>query len=133
MKYMLNNDTNIFIMKNKPAYLKRRLERIKPENLIISSISLAELFYGAFISENPEIDLKVIENFLIGVNSIEYDSNASIIFGKIKAALLFRNETMKDTDIQVASHAISTHSILITSEVEKFKKVKGLKLVNWIK
>jgi tRNA(fMet)-specific endonuclease VapC len=48
LEYMLDTDICIYAMKNHPAELRRRFNRLA-EQLCISSITLAELYYRAVL------------------------------------------------------------------------------------
>jgi len=48
LEYMLDTDICIYVMKNHPAGLRQRFNRLA-EQICISSITLAEIYYGAEI------------------------------------------------------------------------------------
>ena len=78
MKYMLDTNTSIFIIKNKPEFLKKKLQKIKFGNISISNISLSELFHGVYSSSDKTRNLRVLESFLLGVNVLDFDFDASV-------------------------------------------------------
>jgi tRNA(fMet)-specific endonuclease VapC len=132
MKYMLDTNTSIYIMKNKPDFLKRKLQRIKYGNVTVSNISVSELFFGVYSSKNRKRNLKVLENFLLGVDVVDYDFEAAMEYGKIKSQLFDSRQSMKTLNVQIAAHSRSAGSILVTENLSEFKKIKKLKTENWI-
>jgi tRNA(fMet)-specific endonuclease VapC len=133
MKYMLDTNTSIFIIKNKPEFLKKKLQKIKFGNISISNISLSELFHGVYSSSDKTRNLRVLESFLLGVNVLDYDFDASVKYGKIKSQLRKNKLSMSNVDIQIAAHSQSIGSTLITGNITEFKKIKSLKTENWLK
>ncbi len=62
----------------------------------------------------------------------EYDKKAAIEYAKIRAYLEKRGEIIGAYDLQIAAHAKSLGAVLVTNNVKEFKRVKGLKLENWM-
>ena len=54
MRYMLDTNICIYVIKHKPESVFRKLKKIKPEDVCISSITYAELAYGVEKSAQPE-------------------------------------------------------------------------------
>ena len=129
---MLDTNTSIYIMKNKPKFLKRKFQRIKLGNITISNILVSELFFGVYSSKDRKKNLRVLESFLLGVDIVDYDFEAALEYGKIKSQLSDSRQLMDNLNIQIAAHSCSTGSILITENLSEFKKIKKLKTENWI-
>jgi len=63
---------------------------------------------------------------------VESDEAISEIFGQLKAELEVAGTIIDDADLFIAACAKVHGLILVTSNVKHFKRVKGLKLENWI-
>ena len=83
MKYLLDTDICIYIIKKKPDKILRRLLKTRPEDIGISSITLSELEYGVQKSGNPERNRIALIEFLAPVDILHYDDMAAIEYGKI--------------------------------------------------
>ncbi len=58
MKYLLDTNTCIRYLNGTSELIRRRIERIHPENIAVCAVVKAELFYGSMKSRYPERNLK---------------------------------------------------------------------------
>jgi tRNA(fMet)-specific endonuclease VapC len=100
--------------------------------MCISSITLAELIHGAEKSERVEQNLKGIDDFISRLEVIDYGSTSAAHYGDIRASLERAGQTIGVNDLHIAGHARSEGLVLVTNNEKEFKKVKGLRLENWI-
>ena len=61
--YVLDTDTCIYWL-NGEGKIRTKVEQVGPDNLRMTIITLAELRYGAYNSQNVRENLKNINNFL---------------------------------------------------------------------
>jgi tRNA(fMet)-specific endonuclease VapC len=130
-KYMLDTNICIYIIKNKPLGVKKKLSLIAPEDICLSSITVSELFYGVEKSQYPQKNREALENFLINFNIMDYGYEASEAYGKIRAHLEKTGDIIGAMDLMISAHALSLKTILVTNNMKEFKKVEGLKIENW--
>jgi tRNA(fMet)-specific endonuclease VapC len=130
-KYLLDTNTVIYVLKRRP---REALEvfNTNANRMAISSITLAELMYGAEKSPNLDKNLEAIEEFISHLDVLAYDAKASQHHGQIKAALEKKGEIIGENDIHIAAHAISQGLILVTNNLREFKRVPNLALENWV-
>ena len=74
LKYMLDTNIVIYTIKQRPIEVKEKFNLVATQ-LCISSISVAELIFGAENSQTPEKNLKIIENFLSRLQILDYGVN----------------------------------------------------------
>lgn len=129
--YVLDTDTCIYWL-NGEGKIRRKVEQVGPEDLRLTIITLAELRYGAYNSRNVSENLKNIENFLRKVRVLPLDHDATDRFGKIKVDLRKKGQIIKDFDVLIASIALSHGGVLVTNNVEHFKRIPALDYVNWL-
>ena len=96
-------------------------------------MTVAELFYGAQNSSNPEHNQSIVEEFLLTLQIIQSDFSIMKRFGSIKATLKKKNNLVPDADIIIASTAIEKCEFLVTGNTEHFSRMDGLKIDNWIR
>ena len=101
-------------------------------DLVLSSITVSELYYGVYKSQHVEKNLLALEHFLRPFDIADYDFNASIEYGKIRAHLEKRDTVIGGLDMQIAAHALSLDLTLVTNNQKEFKRVQALKLDNWV-
>lgn len=129
--YVLDTDTCIYWL-NGEGKIRRKVEQVGPEDLRLTIITLAELRYGAYNSRNVSENLKNIENFLRKVRVLPLDDDATDRFGKIKVDLRKKGQIIEDFDVLIASIALSHGGVLVTNNVEHFKRIPALDYVNWL-
>ena len=131
IEYILDTDTCIYWLKGKQE-VRRKVEQIGVDNLRITIITLAELKYGAFNSQKVSENLKNINGFLGKVKVLLLDEDAAERFGKIKAGLRRTGQLIEDFDILIGSIALSYGGVLVTNNIEHFKRISGLSHENWV-
>lgn len=132
LTYMLDTNIVIYTIKRKPLELREKFNQ-NASRLCVSSITVAELYYGAEKSQFPEKNLAVVEDFLSRLTILDYASKAAFHFGNIKAILSKKGQIIGENDIHIAAHARSEGLILVSNNMSEFERVEGLRLENWIK
>ena len=107
----------------------QRLREVGTHNCMISDITLAELYFGAFKSgkekhfnDVSEIS-KLFKNF-----PIQYMRK----YGEIRWELERQGFRIGDMDMFIAATAIEEDLILVTDNVKHFNRIPGLKVENWM-
>ena len=132
MRYML--DTNIcrYVIKHKPESVLRKLKKIKPEDVCISSITYAELAYGVEKSAQPERNRLALSMMLSSIEIVAFDDSAADEYGEIRAGLERKGTPIGSLDMLIAAHARSLGCTLVTNNTKEFCRVEGLELANWV-
>jgi len=127
-------DTNIciYIIKHHPPEVLRRFERFGLGELAICSITVAELYFGAYHSAQIDRNLTVVEHFLVPFEMIDFDTKAAIEYAKIKSQLRRRGEIIGELDMQIAAIALANDMTVVTNNLKEFSRVEGLRLENWV-
>jgi len=129
---MLDTNICIYIIKNKPESVKKRFREFEIGELCISSITVSELMYGAYKSQQIERNLQALESFLMPFEIVDYDYVASIEYGKIRASLEKKGQVIGNMDMQIAGHALALDMTLVTNNTKEFVRIDGLNLDNWV-
>ena len=129
---MLDTNICIYIIKNKPQNAKKKFQEFSIGELCISTITVSELMHGTFKSELTQRNLKAIESFLMPFNIVEYDYEASVKYGKIRADLEKKGQVIGNMDMQIAGHALALDMALVINNTKEFVRVEGLELDNWV-
>ncbi len=132
MKYLLDTNICIALIRQKPATLIQRLTSLEPGDAGISSITLAELFHGVEKSARPEQNMSALEQFLLPLDLADFDQDAALAYGKIRTDLERTGKLIGSMDILIAAHAMSLDAIIVTNNVQEFHRVKGLFVEDWI-
>jgi predicted nucleic acid-binding protein len=103
------------------------------EKVAISFMSVAELFYGAEKSENAGENINLIEEFFLTIEVIHSDLEILRKFGELKAVLGSARDILADADIFIAATTLAKCNMLITGNINHFKRIEELKIENWIR
>jgi len=133
MKYMLDTNICIYIIKQQPQKVIRRFMQAKVSDIGVSSITLSELEYGVMKSSKPEQNKLALAQFIAPIEIKAYDDAAAQHYGEIRAHLERLGMPIGSLDMLIAAHALSINSILVTNNDSEFKRVSNLKIENWAK
>ena len=128
--YLLDTDTIIYIFKGHLRVLEN-LRRNFNEPMSLSVISLMELYYGAYKSQQVTGNLAKIRTLESKLEIIPVGRESSEVFGMIKANLEKQGTPLDDFDLTLASCALAHNLVLVTNDVKHFQRIDGLRLVNW--
>lgn len=131
MKYMIDTNICIYVMKNKPEKVSKRMKEHNPDELCISTITLAELKHGVNKSTNKEKNEIILEDFLEVIEILPFDVKAAVEYGKICAYLQSQGTPIGPFDMLIAAHALSESLTIVTNNVREFERVPGLIIENW--
>ncbi len=128
-------DTNICIdmlrRPSSPAF--KHVKELKVGDIGISSITLAELEYGVNKSSNPSKNAAMLIEACSTFEIADFDNNAAACYGLVRSSLESNGTPIGPLDTLIAAHAMSLGVILVTNNMREFKRIKGLKLENWIR
>ncbi|MHA7172880.1 type II toxin-antitoxin system tRNA(fMet)-specific endonuclease VapC [Arthrobacter monumenti] len=127
---MLDTNTVIFVLKNKPDDLRRRFNEHQGR-LCISSVALSELIYGAENSSRVDANLRTIEGFTARLEVLPFDGAAAHHTGRIRAELRRLGTPIGPYDAMIAGHARSAGLTVVTNDIREFERVPGLQIEDW--
>jgi tRNA(fMet)-specific endonuclease VapC len=130
--YLLDTNTVSYIIKGNRPRVRERLLRVPMAEVGISVITEAELLFG--LARRPDATrLKtVVEEFLLRVEVLPWDSGAAQQYSKIRATLEHGGEPMGNLDLMIVAQALASGLVLVSSDTV-FRRVKGLKIEDWSK
>ena len=129
-RYMIDTNMCIYLMKNQPEEVAQRFAQCYVGDVVMSSITYAELAYGVAVSANPEQEKINLAGLIEDIQVVPFDSAAGEAYGPIRLAT---RETKKDAlDKLIAAHAVSLNAIVVTNNTKDFAKYPGLVVENWI-
>ena len=130
-RYMLDTNMCIYLMKHQPEEVARRFAQCYVGDVVMSSITYAELEYGVAASQNPEKERINLASLVEDIQVTPFDAAAGVAYGPIRMAT--RDGTRKDAlDKLIAAHAVSLNVALVTNNEKDFARYPGLAIENWI-
>lgn len=113
MRYMLDTNICIYIIKNKPESVIKELKRHDPKEICISAITYAELIHGVEKSMAVDKNRLALTLLLSNIEVLDFDINAANNYGKIRTYLEKQGTPIGPLDMMIAAHAQSLgYSIL---------------------
>jgi tRNA(fMet)-specific endonuclease VapC len=129
---LLDTNTCIHIIRRRHPDVLRRLESHDVGDVGVSSITVAELRFGAEKSARPSQNHEALDRFLIPLEIAGFDGSAASAYGRVRRALLeARGTPIGPLDTLIAAHAVSLHTTLATNNVREFGRVPGLEVEDW--
>jgi tRNA(fMet)-specific endonuclease VapC len=132
MQYLLDTNICIYLIKQKPSKVLARFQTLALSDIGISSITVAELEYGVFKSQQQEKNRSALLQFLIPLEIIDFDQAAATVYGEIRSDLERRGLVIGAMDMLIAAHALSLGVTLVSNNVREFSRVGNLSLENWV-
>ncbi len=133
MKFILDTNICIYIIKKKPEQVLKKLLKIDPSEIALSAITWSELVYGAEKSTFKEQNLNALQGFLTPFEILPWTQQEAKLAGEIRATLEKSGSPIGPFDLQIAAQALALDLTLVTNNEREFKRVKKLKLENWSK
>ncbi|MCB9503932.1 MAG: PIN domain-containing protein [Deferribacteres bacterium] len=131
--FLLDTDITIYWLNNTYPKIDQKIKSIGDSRIFFSSISIAELFYGAFHSSQTASNLRLVSEFIKTINIINFDADTGKEFGNIKARLKKSGKIISDSDLFIAATALINELTLVTNNERHFKRIDNLKIENWTK
>ena len=131
MKYLLDTNTCIYIIKQKPRQAFDRFRQHQVGEIGISAVTYSELCYGVANSQHPERNQHALDTFVAPLEVLAYPPEASIGYGRLRAHLRRTGRPIGPLDLLIAAHALHLGSILVTND-DEFTRVPRLGIENWV-
>ena len=130
MRYMLDTNICIYIIKRQPPQVLRRLANLAQGSAVMSVVSYAELCAGLEIqSVHREQDARVLALLISRIPVLPFTASNAESFGVLRAAV--RDRRRDTMDQLIAAHAVSVGVTLVTNNEVDFKDYPGLSVENW--
>jgi tRNA(fMet)-specific endonuclease VapC len=129
MRYLLDTNAAIALLRDGDSKPARRIRREEPRDVAISAIVTHELFYGAFKSRRVTQNVAAVDALQFEV--IEFDKEDARQAGEIRASLAARGSAIGPFDVLIAGQALARNLILVTHNTGEFSRVPGLEIEDW--
>ena len=129
----LDTNTCIYYLNGKYENIKTKILSTPPNEISIPAIVKAELLLGAYKSKKREENIEKVEKFIDPFEIVPFTDSITYIYAEIRNETEIKGEIIGPNDLIIASTVKFYEGILITNNIKEFKRVKGLKLENWVK
>ena len=130
--YLLDTNVCIYFMKNTYPRLTQRLLSHDPSELLISSLTVLELEYGAEKSNWGDRTRQKMALFLAPFTILPFETNYALSAARIRAYLERHGIIIGAYDIQIAAQGLSRGLTVVTHNTGEFSRIPELKLEDWV-
>ena len=131
MTWLLDTNTCIFLMKLREPVVSR-MKALGPDDVAVSTITCAELWYGAAKSHHPQRSRAAQDAFLEPIQIVDFDVRAADRYATVRAHLARSGRPIGDRDLMIASIALANRMGVVTSNAAEFTRVPGLRVEDWM-
>jgi tRNA(fMet)-specific endonuclease VapC len=126
-------DTNILsdLILNPQGRAARRIAKVGENSICTSIIVAAELRYGCAKSGSARLR-KAVEDLLGEISVLPFEAPADADYGAIRALLEAAGTPIGGNDLLIAAHASAIGATIVTANTQEFKRVRGVKVENWL-
>jgi tRNA(fMet)-specific endonuclease VapC len=129
--YLLDTNIISYWMRGDIA-LVDRIKRCRPADLSLTTITLAEIYYG--IEKSPikkEERRQKIKRIRSELDVYAFNEQAAEQYGIIRSELEKMGQPISERDTQIASIALANRFCLVTHNTKEFQRVPDLLFEDW--
>ena len=132
--YLLDTNICIFLIKSKFPNLTNKILSSDSNELFLSSISIAEMEYGASKSQNREKNRQALLDYCTDFNNIiDFTTEDTEAYGLIRAYLENEGKVIGPYDMQIAAQAMTRNLTVVTNNYDEFVRIPWIKVEDWTK
>ena len=131
-RYLLDTDTAGSVIKGNVPAVRSRLEKIPMAQIAVSSVTEAELRHGADRLPGAKRLHAIVDEFLLRVTILPWDSEAARQYGRLRASLEREGRPMGNIDTMIGAQALASELVLVTND-RAFGRIKKLRIEDWTK
>jgi tRNA(fMet)-specific endonuclease VapC len=132
LRYLLDTNTASYIIKGNIPNVRERLRRVPLAEVGISSVTEAELRFGAERTPQNSRLAIAVEEFIIRLEVLPWNSESAKQHAILRASLEKKGEPMGNLDMMIAAQALASYLRLVTHD-RAFKRLTDLQVEDWTK
>jgi tRNA(fMet)-specific endonuclease VapC len=115
-RYLLDTNVISHIMQGRDAELLQRLTQLPVGQVVMSSVTLAELEYGLHRKGNPPRLRNALTQVVMRVDVMPWDEKVATGYGELCSALESLGIGLSDFDMMIAAHAVASGATLVSRD-----------------
>lgn len=131
MRYVLDTNTCIYALKLQGRVVER-MRRHLPDEIAITTVTLAELWFGAQKSARRVAVRREVDAFLEPFKLLPFDGEAAESYARVRFDLERVGRPIGERDLLIASIALALDLTVVTHNLGEFTRVPGLKVEDWL-
>ena len=131
MTYLPDTNACIALLRQRDERLIARWKSVKAQDIVLCSIIVYELRYGAQRSLDPAREHSKLDVFLNPFASLPFDDQSAQVCAEVRAKLERAGQVIGPHDLQIAAIALQHNLTVVTHNTKEFSRVGGLQLDDW--
>ncbi|OQW87018.1 MAG: hypothetical protein BWK72_14865 [Rhodoferax ferrireducens] len=131
-RYLLDTDVFSLMVKGQDEAINTRMQTLTKGEAVLSVITTGEYFYGIAHAPVSALREKRAQRLMDFFGVLPLDADVSISYGDIRADLRKKGTPIGPNDLWLAAQAKTHGLIMVTRNTREFKRVKGLKVEDWL-
>lgn len=131
MSFLLDTNICIFALNQSSPGLEARLRRAKRSELHVSSVTVAELFYGAARSKRSTANTERVIAFVEPLRELPFDHAAAETYASLRAHLASKGKPIGPMDLLIAATALAHGLSVVTNNRKEFDRFPALRTEDW--
>ncbi len=131
MRYLLDSNILIFVIKDPKCPAAGRLRVMGVEEIAICSVVEGELYHGAKKYGDPAKRKAILDEMLAPYDSLSFDSSCVPHYARIRDHLERQGKIIGGNDLMIAAIALTHDLTVVTNNCDEFSRVPGLRVEDW--
>ena len=131
MKYVLDTNICIYFLNGSSQKIRDRIASHRSSELATTSITAAELYYGAYHSKQVTKNLNILRTFFANLQILSFNRKAAREFARLKERLAKKGQPIGVFDLMIAAIAHGEDLTLVTHNTSEFRRIETLVLEDW--
>jgi tRNA(fMet)-specific endonuclease VapC len=132
LTHLLDTDICVEAIRRRSEPLLRHLRQRSPVEVAVSTVSQAELRFGALKSASPDRNLAAAEAFLQPFALLPFSSECVPAYAQLRVELERAGSRIGALDMLIAAQAATFGLAVVTNNTREFRRVPGLRVENWL-
>ena len=131
MKVILDTNTCLYALKLQGRVVERLREH-SPDDVGVTIVTVAELWFGARKSARPQATRREIDAFLAPLEVVPFDRAGAEAYAEIRFELERSGRPIGERDLLIASIARARELTVVTHNLSEFRRVPRLATEDWL-
>ena len=130
--FLLDTNICIYAINGRHPRLTKKLLSVHPSEILVSSITVGEMEYGAAKSHWGERTRQIMHAFLANYDTLPFTEQDAALFGAFQAQLEAAGITIGVLDVMIAAQGVANNLTVVTHNTREFIRIPGIKLEDWV-
>ena len=110
--------------------MNRKIALVGIRNCYLSEITVAELYYGAENSDNPQKTMRQTEEFISLFHVIPFGKSLHT-FGREMAYLKSIGRKIESFAMAIGATALQHKMVMVTDNIDHLGRIRGIEIEDW--